>query len=127
MVLFAFRGGFDKEAADVGMVGAGAWRGVGGGFAAVESGGGSGNSVGQCGFSPVEGGWGSISRRTRLRESGGAGKEEVRRHVEGQVYGSIEAKRAAVEEVLRRLEREGRLSTLVGWSYVREAFRALPK
>ena len=53
--------------------------------------------------------------------------EEIRRHVEGRVYGSIEAKRAAVEEVLRRLETEGRLSTLVGWAYVREAFRALPK
>ncbi len=42
--------------------------------------------------------------------------EEVRQYVEGGVYGSIEAKKRAVEEVLRRLESEGRLSTLVGWS-----------
>ncbi len=42
------------------------------------------------------------------------------------MYGSVEAK-AAVEEVLRRLEAEERLSTLVGWAYVREAFQALPK
>ncbi len=53
--------------------------------------------------------------------------EEIRRHVEGRVYGSIEAKRAAVEEVLRRLETEGRLSTLVGWAYIQQAFQALPK
>jgi len=43
------------------------------------------------------------------------------------VYGSIAAKKAAVETVLRRLETEGRLSTLVGWAYIREAFQALPK
>jgi len=43
------------------------------------------------------------------------------------VYGSIEAKKAAVEEVLRWLEAEERLSTLVGWAHVREAFQALPK
>ncbi|MFS8902214.1 hypothetical protein NW845_12745, partial [Synechococcus sp. H60.2] len=53
--------------------------------------------------------------------------EEVRRYVEGRMYGSVEAKEAAVEEVLRWLEAEGRLSTLVGWAYIREAFRALPK
>ncbi len=40
--------------------------------------------------------------------------EEVRRYVEGRVYGRIEAKKRAVEEVLRRLESERRLSTLVG-------------
>ena len=53
--------------------------------------------------------------------------EEVRRHVEGRMYGSVEAKKAAVEEVLRRLETEGRLSTLVGWAYIQQAFQALPK
>ena len=53
--------------------------------------------------------------------------EEVRRYVEGRVNGSIEAKKAALEEVLRRVEAEERLSTLVGWTYIREAFQALPK
>jgi len=43
------------------------------------------------------------------------------------MYGSVEAKKAAVEEVLRRLEAEERLSTLVGWAYVQEAFQALSK
>ena len=53
--------------------------------------------------------------------------EEVRRYVEGRVYRSIEVKKAAVEEVLRWLETEGRLSMLVEWSYIREAFQALPQ
>ena len=42
------------------------------------------------------------------------------------MYGSIAAEKAAVEAVLRRLEAEGRISTLVGWSYSREAFQVLP-
>jgi MoxR-like ATPase len=52
--------------------------------------------------------------------------EEVRRWVEGRRYESIEAKKAAVEEVLRRLEAEGRVSSLVGWRYIRQALNALP-
>ena len=47
--------------------------------------------------------------------------EEVRRWVEG-----IEAKKAAVEEVLRGLEAEGKVSSLVGWRYIRQALNALP-
>ena len=39
--------------------------------------------------------------------------EEVRRWVEGRRYESIEAKKAAVEEVPRRLKAEGKVSSLV--------------
>jgi hypothetical protein len=52
--------------------------------------------------------------------------EEVRRWVEGRRYERIEAKQAAVEEVLRRLEAEGKVSSLVGWRYIRQALNALP-
>jgi transposase len=52
--------------------------------------------------------------------------EEVRRWVEGRRYESIEAKKAAVEEVLRRLEAEGKVSSLVGWRNIRQALNALP-
>jgi len=52
--------------------------------------------------------------------------EEVRRWVEGRRYESIKAKKAAVEEVLRRLEAEGKVSSLVGWHYIRQALNALP-
>ena len=52
--------------------------------------------------------------------------EEVRRWVEGRRYESIEAKKAAVGKVLRRLEAEGKVSSLVGWRYIRQALNALP-
>jgi len=42
-----------------------------------------------------------------------------RRWVEGRRYERIEAKKAAVEEVLQRLEAEGKVSSLVGWHYIR--------
>jgi len=51
---------------------------------------------------------------------------EVRRWVEGRRYERIEAKQAAVEAVLRRLEAEGKVSSLVGWRYIRQALNALP-
>jgi hypothetical protein len=51
---------------------------------------------------------------------------EVRRWVEGRRYESIEAKQAAVEEVLRRLEAEKKVSSLVGRPYIRQALNALP-
>jgi hypothetical protein len=51
---------------------------------------------------------------------------EVRRWVEGRRYERIEAKKAAVEEVPRRLEAEGKVSSLVGWRYIRQALNALP-
>jgi hypothetical protein len=50
---------------------------------------------------------------------------EVRRWVEGRRYESIEAKNAAVEEVPRRLEAEGKVSSLVGWHCIRQALNAL--
>jgi transposase len=52
--------------------------------------------------------------------------EEVRRWVEGRRYERIEAKKAAVEEVPRRLEAEGKVSSPVGWHYIRQALNALP-
>jgi transposase len=52
--------------------------------------------------------------------------EEVRRWVEERRYESIEAKKAAVEAVPRRLEAEAKVSSLVGWPYIRQAFHALP-
>jgi len=51
---------------------------------------------------------------------------EVRRWVEGRRYERIEAKKAAVEEVPRRLEAEAKVSSLVGWHYIRQASNALP-
>jgi len=50
---------------------------------------------------------------------------EVRRWVEGRRYERTEAKNAAVEEVPRRLEAEGKVSSLVGWRYIRQALNAL--
>ena len=51
---------------------------------------------------------------------------EVRRWVEGRRYERIDAKKTAVEEVPRRLEAEGKVSSLVGWRYIRQALNALP-
>jgi transposase len=51
---------------------------------------------------------------------------QVRRWVEGHRYERIEAKQAAVEEVPRRLEAEGKVSSLVGWRYICQALNALP-
>jgi hypothetical protein len=51
---------------------------------------------------------------------------EVRRWVEGRRYERIKAKQAAVEEVLRRLEAEEKVSLLVGWRYIHQALNALP-
>ena len=51
---------------------------------------------------------------------------EVRRWVEGRSYERIEAKKAAVEEVPRRLEAEGKVSSLVEWRYICQALNALP-
>jgi transposase len=52
--------------------------------------------------------------------------EEVRREVERQRYERIEAKKTAVKEVLRRLEAERKVSSLVGWRYIRQALNTLP-
>ena len=52
--------------------------------------------------------------------------ETVRRWVEGRRYGRIEAKKAAVETVPRGLEAEGKVSSLIGWHYIRQASNVLP-
>jgi transposase len=49
----------------------------------------------------------------------------VRRWVEGRRYERIEAKKAAVEEVPRRLEAEAKVSSLVGRPYIRQALNTL--
>jgi transposase len=51
---------------------------------------------------------------------------EVRRWVEGRRYERIEAKKATVEAVPRRLEAEEKVSSLLGWRYIRQALNALP-
>jgi hypothetical protein len=76
-----------------------------------------------------------LSTRRRRLERGGCPTllslvervfAEVRRWVEGRRYERIEAKKAAVEAVLRRLEAEGKVSSLVGWHYIRQALNVLP-
>jgi hypothetical protein len=51
---------------------------------------------------------------------------EVRRWAEGRRYERAEAKKAAGEEVLRGLEAGGKVSSLVGRPYIRQALNALP-
>jgi len=51
---------------------------------------------------------------------------EVRRWVEGRRYERTEAKKAAGEGVLRGLEAGGKVSSLVGRRYIRQALNALP-
>ena len=51
---------------------------------------------------------------------------EVRRWVEGRRYERIEAKKAAGEGVLRGLEAAGKVSSLVGRPYIRQALNASP-
>ena len=50
---------------------------------------------------------------------------EVRPWVEGRRYERIEAKQAAGEGVLRGLEAEAKVSSLVGRPYIRQALSAL--
>lgn len=53
--------------------------------------------------------------------------EEVRRWVEGRIYGSIEEKIEAVNAYLRRLESDpGRVRSLAGWDWIEEAVQGLP-
>jgi len=52
--------------------------------------------------------------------------EEVRRWVEGRRYERIEARKAAVEAVLRQLEAEENVSLLVERHYIRQALSTLP-
>jgi hypothetical protein len=53
--------------------------------------------------------------------------EEVRRVVEGLVYGDIENKMAVVDSFLRELASDPeRLKRLVGWSWITDSLNALP-
>ncbi len=53
--------------------------------------------------------------------------EEVRRHVEGKVYPSLQAKEAAIDQVLRRLRADkARLKRLIGWDWINHALAQLP-
>ena len=53
--------------------------------------------------------------------------EEVRRWVEGRVYGSIEEKVEAVNSYLHRLESDPRrVRSLAGWDWIDDAIESLP-
>ena len=86
----------------------------------------SGRGMGPCGFFQGEGGGRGGAPYSPELNPAERVFEEVRRWVEGRRYERIEAKKAAVEEVLRRLEAEGKVSSLVGWRYIRQALNALP-
>jgi hypothetical protein len=90
----------------------------------VEGGRGEGRGMGPCGFSQGEGGErGGCPTLLSLTERVFA---EVRRWVEGRRYERIKARKAAVEAVPRRLEAEEKVSSLVGWRYIRQALNAPP-
>ncbi len=53
--------------------------------------------------------------------------EEVRQHIEGEVYHSLEAKRLAIDHLLRQLRADkARLRQLIGWDWLRQALAPLP-
>ncbi len=89
----------------------------------ADSAGGQGRGMGPCSFSQGEDG-GRGGRPTLLSPAKRV-LEEVRRWVEGRRYKRIEAKKAAIEEVPQRLEAEGKVSSLVGWPNIRQAWNAL--
>jgi len=94
------------------------------GTQSMEGGRGAGRGMGPCGFSQGEGG-GRGGRPTLLNPAEQV-FAEVRRWVEGRRYERIEAKKAAVEAVPRRLEAEAKVSSLVRWRHIRQALNALP-
>jgi len=96
----------------------------GGGSVASRFSRGVGRGMGPCGFSQGEGG-GRGGRPTLLSPAEQV-FAEVRRWVEGRRYGCTEAKQVAMEAVLRRLEAEEKVSSLVGRPYIRQALNALP-
>jgi len=95
-----------------------------GGSAASRFSRGAGRGMRPCGFSQGEGG-GRGGHPTLLSPAEQV-FAEVRRWVEGRRYERIEAKKAAVEGGARRLETEEKVSSLVGWPYIRQALHALP-
>jgi hypothetical protein len=90
----------------------------------VEGGRVEGRGRGPCSFSQGEGG-GREGRPTLLSPAERV-FAEVQRWVGGRRYERIEAKQAAVEAVLRRLEAEAKVSSLLGRRYIRQALNALP-
>ena len=53
--------------------------------------------------------------------------EQIRAHVEGKVYQSLEAKQQEVESLLRELEADPeRVQRLCGWDWIQAALQALP-
>ena len=107
MDVFGVRRGSDAGAAVVGLGETGAGRGDSSGAQGVEGGRGEGRDMGPCGFLQGEdGGRGGLRRVYQPPYSPELNPaervfEEVRRWVEGRRYERIEAKKAAVEEVLR--------------------------
>jgi len=67
-----------------------------------------------------------ISTRPTLLSPAERVSAEVRRWVERRRYERIDAKKTTLEEVPRRLEAEGKVSSLAGWRYIRQALNALP-
>jgi hypothetical protein len=52
---------------------------------------------------------------------------EIRREIEGIVYPSLQAKQAAIEQLLRRLAADRqRLNQLIGWDWIQAAHQSLP-
>ncbi len=85
--------------------------------------------MGPCGFSRGEGGGrGGVHLPPYSPELNPAERvfAELQRWVEGRRYERIEAKKAAGEGLLRGLEAGGKVSSLVGRPYVRQALNALP-
>ena len=94
----------------------------------MEGGRGAGRGRGPCGFSQGEGGGSEGGAFTPYSPELNPAEQvfaAVRRWVEGRRYERIEAKQAAGEGVLRGLEAEKRVSSLVGWRYIRQALNAL--
>ncbi len=53
--------------------------------------------------------------------------EEVRRHIEGEVYPSLRAKQAAIDHLLRQLRADkARLNRLIGWGWIKRTYDQLP-
>jgi DDE superfamily endonuclease len=53
--------------------------------------------------------------------------EEVRRHAEGKIYESLQAKKREVESYLKKLAADPeRVKSLCGWGWLRESLESLP-
>jgi len=53
--------------------------------------------------------------------------EWLRARIEGEVYATLQHKRYQIEHHLRRLNADkGQLKSLIGWSWIQDAFAQLP-